>query len=155
MDSRELPTNITQHMSVQQVGSETLIYDETRHRAFCLNQTSSIVWRLADGRRSIAEIASAASFELDSPISDDLVLFAVEELRREGLIQTSALPNAKPEISRRSLLRTLGVGGAMLLPVIAAIVAPTAAQAYSGCIDCSAVPASQRTRRQPLRTAPK
>jgi len=41
-----------------------------------------------------------------------------------------------PAVSRRAVLQQLGVAGAMLLPVVSAIFAPTAAQAYSGCFDC-------------------
>ena len=36
----------------------------------------------------------------------------------------------------------------MLLPAVAAIVAPTAAQAYSGCVDCSDSQAARARKRQ-------
>ena len=56
-------------------------------------------------------------------------------------------------MSRRVLLQRLGVGGALLVPAVAAIVAPTAAQAYSGCVDCtsSVVPAQSNARKRQLR----
>ena len=87
--------------------------------------------------------------------------YAVEELRRDGLMETTSDSHGeafmgpsmhvekRDEISRRTMLRRLGVGGALLLPVVASIVAPTAAQAYSGCVDCSvASPRGARSRRQ-------
>src|ERR1700678_3939382 len=132
MNSQDTPRNIQYDLSIQQGGTETLVYDERRHKAFCLNEISSVLWRLADGERTAAQMSAAASLQLKAPVTEELVLVAIEELRRDGLIEPSPTPEAAPTISRRDLLQRLGVGGAMLLPVIAAIVAPTAAQAYSG-----------------------
>ena len=149
----QAPRRILNDISVQQIGTEVLVYDPRRHKAFCLNPSSSVIWRLADGMHTIAEISAAASAELGAPVSEEFVIFALEELRQDGLIEPT--PNAEPmsSISRRALLQKLGAGGAMLLPAIAAIVAPTAAQAYSGCVDCSATPSrtpARGQRRQPI-----
>ncbi len=146
----EAPRSVQQHITTQQVGAETLVYDELRHRAFCLNASSSAVWRLADGTRTVAEISAAASEELRASLSEELVWYAIEELLRDGLME-AASSSAKTvrAISRRAMLQRLGVGGVMLLPVVASIVAPTAAQAYSGCVDCSVVsPSGGKPRRQ-------
>jgi hypothetical protein len=137
MKSQEAPRSMRQDISTQQVGAEILVYDERRHKAFCLNQSSSVIWELANGERTIGEIATAASLHLESPVSDELVLFAVEELRRDGLIEPAAIPGPTQTISRRAMMQRIGVGGALLVPAIAAIVAPTAAQAYGGCVDCT------------------
>jgi hypothetical protein len=152
----DAPRSIQPRVSTQRVGSEILVYDPSRHMAFCLNRSSSVVWSLADGERTVAEISAAASFELGTSVSEEFVSFALEQLRGDGLIEPPETAKARPVISRRTLLRRLGAGGALLLPVVAAIVAPTAAQAYSGCVDCSAAPASRsaqraaRARRQSL-----
>jgi hypothetical protein len=143
------PRSIRQHVSVQQVGTETLVYDERRNKAFCLNESSSVIWRLSNGDNTVTQIAAAASLELKTPVGEELVLFALEELRRDGLIEPSSTAKAGTTLSRRAMLQKLGVGGAMLLPAIAAIVAPTAAQAYSGCFDCS--DSSPRRSAKPLR----
>ena len=150
------PRSIQPRVSTQRVGSEILVYDPSRFMAFCLNRSSSIVWSLADGERTVAEIGAAASLELETSVSEEFVFFALEQLRGDGLIEPPATTETRPAISRRTLLRRLGAGGALLLPVVAAIVAPTAAQAYSGCVNCSATPASRsaqqaaRARRQSL-----
>lgn len=136
MNNPESPRRIQRDILVQEVGTETLVYDECRHKAFCLNQSSAVIWRLSDGEHSFTEISAAASLELDAAVSEEFVVFAIEELRRDGLIEPSSVGAARPVISRRILLQKLGVGGALLLPAVAAIVAPTAAQAYSGCVDC-------------------
>ncbi len=147
MKNSELARRIQQDIFIQEMGAETLVYDTRRHTAYCLNESSSAIWKLADGEHTVAEISAAASVELRTAISEDFVLFALAELRRDGLVEPSAPDvEAGPAISRRAMLRTLGVGGAMLLPAIAMIFAPTAAQAYSGCFDCS-VPAKSRRQR--------
>jgi hypothetical protein len=137
MKSPEAPRSMRQDISTQQVGAETLVYDGRRHKAFCLNQSSAAIWALANGERTIDEIAAAASLQLKCPVSEELVLFAIEELRRDGLIEPAAISEPAPTVSRRAIMQRIGVGGALLIPAIAAIVAPTAAQAYNGCVDCA------------------
>lgn len=139
-------------MLVQQVEAETLVYDEQRHQAFCLNESSSAVWRLADGDHTVAQIRVAAAAELKVEVSEEFVLFALAELRRDGLVEPSTVA-ARPAISRRVLLQRLGVGGALLVPAVAAIVAPKAVEAYSGCVDCTSnvVPAQSNARMRQLR----
>ena len=131
-------------VSIQQVGTETLVYDEHRHKAFCLNESSSVIWLLADGECTIAEISAVASIQLKAPISEDLVRFAIEELRKDELIQSFPLTEAAQVLSRRAMLRRLGVSGSLLLPMIAAVLAPTAAQAYNGCVDCTPARGARR-----------
>jgi hypothetical protein len=147
MENQGTPRSIRQGISVQQIGTETLLYDERRHLAFCLNESSSVIWRLADGEHTIALIREAASAELKTQLSEDFVLYALGELRKDGLVEPSEV-EGRATISRRAALQKLGVGGALLLPAIASIVAPTAAQAYSGCFDCSSVAPTRPARKQ-------
>jgi hypothetical protein len=137
MNNRETPRSVRNRVSIQRIGAETLVYDERRHKAFCLNETSSVIWRLANGERTVAQITAAAALELNAPVTEGIVLFALDELHRDGLIEPSNSSVAYSTISRREALQRLGVAGALLLPAVAAIVAPTAAQAYSGCVDCA------------------
>lgn len=139
-------------ISVQQVGTELLLYDERQHRAFCLNATSAAVWKLADGLRTTEEICVAAGAELGIEVSRDLVSYALDELERDGLLQT-AQPGERVAISRRQVLEKLGAAGAFLLPAIASILAPTAAQAYSGCFDCSDEQAARAARARKIQQA--
>jgi hypothetical protein len=143
MNNQDAPRSRQHDLSIQQVGTETLVYDERRHKAFCLNEISSVLWRLADGEHTVTQMSAVASLQLNASVSEELVMFAIEELCNDGLIEPSSNHEAAPTISRRDLLQRLGVGGAMLLPVIAAIVAPTAAQAYSGCFDCDSTQSIQ------------
>jgi hypothetical protein len=142
MKNDEAPRGLRRYISVQQVGVETLVYDELRHKAFCLNESSSVIWRLADGEHTIAQIRAAAWLQLGSEVSDEFVMFALEELRRDGLIEPASVAEVEPALSRRAMLQKLGISGALLLPMIAAVMAPPAALAYNGCVDCT--PARRR-----------
>ena len=150
MKNDEAPRSLWRHVSIQQIGAETLVYDELRHKAFCLNESSSVIWRLADGEHTIEQMKVEASVELKTEVSEEFVLFALEQLRDDGLVEPFARIVDGPAMSRRALLRTLGVSGALLVPMIAAVLAPPAAQAYNGCVDCSSTPA----RRRPPATVP-
>ena len=127
----------TQGLITQHIGPETLLYSETTHQAFCLNPMAAQVWRELDGVRTPREIAAAATNSTSMPISEDLVLFTIGELRRDGLLEEEQSPaSVLVTPSRRDLMRQLGASAMIMLPVVAAVTAPKAAQAYTGCLDC-------------------
>jgi hypothetical protein len=139
MTTSEFPRKRQRGLSTQQIGAETLVYDELRHKAFCLNPTSSAIWSLCDGSRSPAQLAAAAGVECAGPVTDDMVRLAVEEFRRNGLLDAQPWLPQSPAVSRRAMVRTLGSTAAILLPAVATILAPEAAQAYNGCADCDSL----------------
>jgi hypothetical protein len=136
MSHQEMPRSIQQDICVEQIGPETLVYNERSHKAFCLNATSSAVWRKCDGAHTIEQIAAAVTFELATPVSEELVQYALGELRRDGLLEASPVSTVAPGISRRDMMQKLGFRAALLLPVVAMVTAPKAAHATSGCVDC-------------------
>lgn len=140
---RKLETNIT----VQHVDAETLVYDERRHQAFCLNATSAAVWNLADGSRSVEQLAQDASVKLAAPVTEELVRFALAELDRDGLLLVSAaVPAGAPLPTRRQMMGSLGAASLVLVPAVAMLVTPKAAQAYNGCVNCLLSPAISAAR---------
>jgi Coenzyme PQQ synthesis protein D (PqqD) len=150
MNQIDFPRGIQEHISTQQVGQELLVYDETRHKAFCLNGTSAAVWQMCDGMHNVEQIASAVTLQLAAPVREEIVLFALAELRADGLLEPAPLPAPLPALSRRQLMRKLGAGAAMLLPAVAAVMAPKAAEAYSGCLDCDVSSPRRALRRPPI-----
>jgi hypothetical protein len=57
------PTNGTKPKSlnrdqlvVEELGTELMIYDQKRNRAFCLNQKAAFVWQRCDGKTTIGEL---------------------------------------------------------------------------------------------------
>jgi len=119
----------------QQVGDELVIYDEQSHEAHHLSPTAAVVWRTADGTRSLPELSatlreSISASEPATAVSDEdgeaLVRLALDELNRVGLL-ARGLPGIGDPMTRREMI---GVSAA-LLPVIASILAPTPAMAQT------------------------
>jgi len=126
-----LPGHRTDKLAVQHIADETMLYDEDVHKAYLLNPVADAVWNACDGASTPAQIAAAATFTLQRPVSEDLVHFTLTELRRDNLLKPDEALQLLPVIERRELLRRLGMA-AVLLPVIAMVATPAAAQAYSG-----------------------
>jgi hypothetical protein len=126
-------------ITIQEVDTETLIYNERTHRAWCLNRSSACIWRLCNGQNTVRQIADAATAELGSPVSEDLVLLTVDELREKELLEPMAAEVLPPGMTRRQMMGRMGLTAAALLPVIAALTAPPA-KAQGGSVGTGVVP---------------
>lgn len=113
---------------IRELGDETLVYDLDRHKAYCLNQTSALVWRQCDGRNDVADIASSIQSELETTMDADVVRLALKQLRRANLIEAT-METRSPGLSRRELIKRAGIAAAVTLPLVTSIVAPTAVEA--------------------------
>ena len=126
-----------ERLVVQQMGDETVIYDEQRNQIHRLNQTAALVWRNCDGRRTTADLALIVQSEIGSPMTEEMVWLALDRLEKGHLLQARlARPEAQGQVTRRQMLRKAAlVGGVtLLLPVVQSMVAPTPAMAMSlGC----------------------
>ncbi|HEX8474130.1 MAG TPA: PqqD family protein [Pyrinomonadaceae bacterium] len=117
---------------VRELPEEVLVYDLERHRAICLNHTAALVWKHCDGETSVAEISRRLGAHLRLPVAEDVVWLALDQLARDHLLEGKiARPAAFSGISRRELMRRLGVAAAVALPLVTSVVAPTAAEAAS------------------------
>jgi hypothetical protein len=115
---------------VQKLPDETLVYDLERDRAHCLNQTAAFVWQHCDGRSNAKEIARALKDKTKQPVDEKLVWLAIDQLGRNHLLkETLVLPPQVAGLNRREVMRALGLGAAVAIPVVASIVAPRPAQA--------------------------
>jgi hypothetical protein len=135
-----LPEKRLEGIVIEQVASETLLYDEAKHKAYCLNATAAAVWSACDGVRTVPQIAATVTATLAHPVDEDLVLFTLNELRRDGLIKAESVSVDLPSPSRRLMLQKLGASAVLLLPAIALIAAPKAAHAISGVVTNSRNP---------------
>ena len=61
------PESRKEQLLAQPVGKELVVYDKQTHTAHRLNQTAALVWRLADGRRTTAELARLLHDAADAP----------------------------------------------------------------------------------------
>jgi hypothetical protein len=129
-----LPVAKTEGMIVEELAGETLVYDNTRKKAHCLNPTAALVWRSCDGHTSVGEIAERLRTDLGAPGDPRLVELALSRLEAAKLVEARS---DAPRLTRRELATRLGLAGlALLLPVVTTINAPAAAQAASGSRGC-------------------
>lgn len=117
-----------------------MIYDLSTNKAFCLNETSALVWQLCDGTRTVSEISEGLSKKLNSPANEDLVWLAIDQLKKENLIANKEeLENKFEGMSRREVIKKVGLGTMIALPVVAGMIAPNAVNAASTCVNTPCV----------------
>ncbi|HEY8187633.1 MAG TPA: PqqD family protein [Pyrinomonadaceae bacterium] len=124
----EFPIARQQDLIIEEVGDEVLVYDLNTDRAHCLNRMSALIWKYCDGEKSAGDIAGLLEQELKSPVSVQVVTLGLAELDRYDLLKNETLQEPTVRVSRRRLIRNLGLTAAISLPVIMSISAPTAAQ---------------------------
>jgi hypothetical protein len=140
-----LPLARKDSLVIKQVENETLIYDLESDQAHCLNDTAARVWKRCDGRSTPREIATHLATEVNKPVDDKLVWLALDQLDKFKLLVKSPIrPESFSHMSRRQLVRNLGVA-AIVLPMVTSLVVPAAAQSGSPscCLNDSDCPAGQ------------
>lgn len=124
---------------VQELENEVLIYDLNANKAFCLNESSAIIWQECDGTKTIAEISQAVGRKLNSNISQEFIWLALEQFRKDKLISDDfedIFENFFEGISRRDVIRKVALASIVALPVVASLTAPTSVNAQSGACMC-------------------
>lgn len=115
---------------VQELAEELLVYDQERFKAHCLNRTAALVWKHCDGNKTTKDIAVALEREAGSPVAEEVVWLAIGQLGKSHLlVEDVTLAKEQAGISRREVIRRVGIAAAVALPVVTSIVAPKAAQA--------------------------
>jgi len=131
------PVSRKEELVVQEHDGEVLIYDLKENKAFCLNETSALVWQACDGKKTIADISDHLGKQLKSQANEDLVWLALDQLSKANLIeQSTAIEDRFVGLSRREAIRRVGMASLVALPVIATLTAPTAAQTGT-CVQTS------------------
>jgi hypothetical protein len=131
-----LPQARTDKLVVQTLPDETLVYDLTRKKAHCLNRTTAWVWERCDGQTAVPDMASRLGDDLNAPVPEEVVWLALEQLEQAHLLRSrTPAPLAGTRMSRRSMVRQLGMGAAIAIPAILSIIAPEAAEAASCKVD--------------------
>jgi len=130
---RTLPTARRERLVVQELPEEILIYDLDRDKAHCLNQTAAFVWKQCDGRTTPAEVRQRLEATFGPGIDETMIWLALDQLERFNLLQERVtLPPAVNRLSRRAVMRSIGLASVVAVPLITSIVAPTV-QAVSSC----------------------
>jgi hypothetical protein len=128
---QKMPQARRSGLIIQEVDSEILIYDQETNKAHCLNQTAAKVWNYCDGETTVADACSALSHDLETPVDEKLVWYAVDQFSKDNLLEKEIeLPAfILPGMTRRQMVRTLGLAAVVAVPLVTSIVAPTPAQA--------------------------
>lgn len=135
MKSINNPTSRHNNVVVQELENEVLIYDLQSHKAFCLNETSALIWRLCDGTKSVAEINQLISKRFKLALSEDILWLALDQLKQNNLlVEGNELEIKFNGLSRREAIRKAGAASMIALPVIASLIAPSDANAQSSAV---------------------
>lgn len=118
---------------VRELADEVVVYDQVRHEAHCLNSTAATIFRNADGQRSVSELAAVLGAQ--GAEADELVEMALGQLSEARLLETPVPPPAENALPRRDAMRRVGLGAAILLPLVTSILAPTPSEAAATCAE--------------------
>jgi len=110
---------------VESLDDESLVYDTRNDRVHSLTPLAATVFRRCDGHSTLAEIATAASISLEDAAT------AVAILEERELLAPAAGHSRRETLARAA---ALGIGALGAAPLIRTIVAPTPAQAITGCL---------------------
>lgn len=124
----KLPIARTTDIVVQDLGEEILVYDLRTHKAYSLNETSSIVYQACDGKTTFEQLKVRNKF------TDEIIFLAIEELKKGNLIENGekfSFPLSG--MSRREAIKKAALASLIALPVISSLTVPTAAMAASTC----------------------
>lgn len=124
------PLGRKQDLLVRELPGEVLVYDSARDRAHCLNETAAFVWECCDGRNTPQDIALMLGKKANATVDERIVWLALNQLADHDLLKhRPAAPPSLHGINRRQMVRVLGLGAVIAVPLVTSIVAPTAAQA--------------------------
>lgn len=129
------PKTRTENIVAQETEKEILIYDLKEDKAYCLNETSAMIYQLCDGKNSVAEIANLMSVKLNKLVSEDLIWLALDNFKKDNLLEHEE--NFEIDfngLNRRQVIKKVGFASMIALPVVASVIAPTAAMAASAAI---------------------
>ncbi len=139
-EGRQVPHTRKDGLVVQELADEVLVYDLERHKAHCLNHTAAWVWKHCDGKATVADMARLLRAESNAPVGEEVIWLALDQLGQKRLLRTRVgWPKEVAGLSRREVLKQLGLAAAIALPLVTSIVAPTA-QAAASCIGAGTAP---------------
>lgn len=123
-----LPEARREGLVIQELADEVLVYDRERNKALCLNQTAALVWKHCDGKTPVSEVARALEERVHAPVDEELIWLGIQQLNKAHLLeQARRLPERG--MSRRQVIRRIGLGAAVAAPLVTSILAPAAAHA--------------------------
>lgn len=150
MKKNDRPIGRKDEIVVQNLDGEVLIYDLKINKAYCLNETSALVWQMCDGNNSVSDISQELGKKLNASATEDLVWFAIDQLKKEKLIANSEeLANNFEGLNRRQVIKKVGLASMIALPIVAGMVAPKAIHAASTALQPAGTMVSANSTQNP------
>lgn len=126
------PIRLKSNLLEQELEKELLLYDLKRDKVFCLNETSMMVWNLCDGEKTVEDIRRQISLQLKTDISDEMIWLALDLLKNEKLLSNhQEIEINFSGLSRRAVIKKVGLSTMAALPLVLTILSPNAAAAQS------------------------
>lgn len=133
---KKLPKARSNDITVQNLNNETLVYDLLTNKAYCLNETSSIIFNACDGVMTFAELKKQKGF------SDELIFLALDELKKQKLVEgNEEYVSPFAGMNRREVIRRVGLTSMIALPMISSLIAPRAI--HAGSVSGACIPIGQ------------
>jgi hypothetical protein len=128
---QKMPRARRSGLIAKEADGEVLIYDLDNNKAHCLNGTAAKVWNHCDGETTVAAACRSLSNEVKAPFDEKLVWFALDQFAKDNLLEgRPELPAAMlGGMTRRQLVRTLGLTAVVAVPLVTSILAPSSVQA--------------------------
>ena len=141
---------------VKELGEDLVVYDERADQVHELNRAAASVWRRCDGETPVSDMVARLSDDTELPGDESVVQLALAQLSRAGLLEEATPAAAVPAVSRRAIMRRLGLTGAaaLMLPVVTTVLAPTPAMAQSGLPPTTGAPTPAPTTAAPTPPPP-
>jgi hypothetical protein len=124
-------------LMVEELADETVVYDVQRDKVHRLNRTAALIWRQCDGHTTVAAMVPRLEKALNLPVDEAVIWLALERLGRADLLRERLPRPAVARLTRRELVRQLGLMSAALLPVVSSLVVtlPAHGHVLPGCKD--------------------
>lgn len=135
VNAERMPRARREGLIIEDLPTEVLVYDSARDKAHCLNQTAALVWKYCDGKTTVSKIARQLERDLNAAkVDEKMVWYALDQLSRDHLLEESFVPpSLLGGLTRRQMVRTLGIAAVIAVPVVTSIIVPTA-KAATSCI---------------------
>jgi hypothetical protein len=139
-NAERMPRARREGLIVEDLSTEVLVYDSARDKAHCLNQSAALVWKYCDGKTTVSKMARQLEHDLNSKkIDEKMVWFALDQLSKDHLLEENPVPPALlGGLTRRQMVRTLGIAAVIAVPLVTSI-GVTTARAATSCISTSGV----------------
>ena len=84
------PRARTDRLVVRDLPGETIVYDRENHQAHCLNRTATLVFRNADGQRTVGDLALLLAAETGAMVDHEVVRATLDRLHEASLLEADA-----------------------------------------------------------------